>query len=164
MSIKELWKDVPNYYGLYQVSNLGRVRRFGESKILAGSRAGKGYSYFIFVKNNRKKGHYLHRLVASLFIGTIPKGYVVNHLDGNKLNNHVGNLEICTYSDNQQHAFDTGLSPKGEHHHNASLSDVQILEIRDLRGKFTGRELALRYGVSPQHISRIHLNQQRKAG
>lgn len=93
----EEWKILksPNdtYKGpknLWEVSNYGRVRVNGIIHELRISNSG----YYC-------TGHYLiHRLVAELFIGEIPKGYCIDHIDGNKLNNRVDNLRICTYSDN----------------------------------------------------------------
>lgn len=100
--MKEIWKDIKGYEGLYQVSNLGRVRslpRNGtvkEIRLLKQHVKNSGYYIVILSKNNNQKCKTVHRLVAETFIEN-PKGYlVVNHKDENKKNNNVDNLEWCT--------------------------------------------------------------------
>lgn len=122
----EIWKDIAGYEGLYQVSNLGRVKslpkQYGFSyrpeKILAEVVDSHGYVVFNLRKDGRKKQVYLHRVVASTFIDN-PFNYPqVNHLNGDKKDNRVENLEWCTAKQNVQHAYNNGLSvgKKGELH------------------------------------------------
>jgi len=92
------WKDIPGH-DHYQCSDSGEIRRNG-SKILKPQKAGSGY---LKVKINGKQP-YIHRLVALTFIGDIPKCWEINHLNFNRRDNRPGNLEICTRSQNQQHA------------------------------------------------------------
>ena len=97
--MKEIWKDIKDYEGLYQVSNWGRVKsiKFGKERILKQHINIKGgYYYVCLLKNGKHKNYYVHRLVAEAFI---PNSYnlpQVNHRDENKLNNNVDNLEWCT--------------------------------------------------------------------
>lgn len=100
----EIWKDVEEYKGLYQVSNRGRVKRLAQPKnpfrrderILKSHIHTKGYEKVSFVRNGTQKIFYVHRLVAQAFIPN-PNNYPqVNHKDENKLNNNVENLEWCT--------------------------------------------------------------------
>jgi hypothetical protein len=94
----EAFKDIPGHEP-YMASDRGQIRRVN-GKILKPQKAGSGYLKV------RIKGRqcYVHRLIALTFIGEIPEGFEVNHLDFNKHNNAPENLEICTPSENQKHA------------------------------------------------------------
>lgn len=106
ISLTEIWANIP-LYNDYQVSNLGRIKSYknGNEVILKGYVANNGY---LTVSLNNKK-YSVHRLVADVFIHKIPEKNVVNHIDGNKLNNSVENLEWCTTGDNIRHAYKIGL-------------------------------------------------------
>ncbi len=116
----ETWKDVKGYEGIYQVSSHGRVKSlarvvndiFGEhmtEEIIMHPGKGKHYYHVRLCKNGAKETTSVHRLVAKTFIRNPDNKPCVNHIDGNKLNNHVENLEWVTYSENIQHAIRTGL-------------------------------------------------------
>lgn len=110
----EIWKDVEGYNGKYQVSNYGNVRSFSKWKkgdLLKPSITTTGYYYVNLVKDGRKKivPTRIHRLVATAFIENPEEFPEVNHIDGNKLNNHVSNLEWVSRSRNIRHAFELGL-------------------------------------------------------
>jgi len=110
----EIWKDVLNYEGLYQVSNLGRVKSLkrkvrhfsGErlvlERILKGGVNDKGYILVNLGKKGTKKVFAVHKLVAIAFLNHKPCGYklVVDHIDNNKLNNKLENLQIITQQEN----------------------------------------------------------------
>jgi len=105
---KEEWKDIKDYEGLYQVSNLGRIKSLGryknnwskkqwvEERILKQRLANTGYYMVVLSKNGKVKGFLVHRLVAETFIPNPENKPQVNHKDENKLNNHIENLEFCT--------------------------------------------------------------------
>jgi len=112
--MQEIWKDVNGYEGLYQVSNLGRVRSL-ERKATDGRQinerilkpafdVGK-YLTVALHKNKKQKTHKVHRLVAFAFIKNPNNKPHVNHIDGNKSNNRVDNLEWCTQLENNRHSF-----------------------------------------------------------
>lgn len=105
LECNELW--VPVYCDdKYEVSNKGRVRRKKDKRLIhISSRDPRGY------QNVHLSGKtcYLHRIVAGSFWDDDPAGYDINHLDGNKQNNDIRNLEICTRQENIIHAFRTGL-------------------------------------------------------
>ena len=105
---KEIWKDIKEYDGKYQVSNLGNVRN-NKNHILKPSKNRKGYLNVVLYKNNASKTLRIHRLVALTYISNPNKYPQVNHIDGNKENNKVDNLEWCNNSINQKHAFINGL-------------------------------------------------------
>ena len=88
----EIWKDVKGYEGLYQASNLGRIK--SKRKIL---KPIKGEYYKVILsKNGVQSTYYIHRLVAQTFIDNKNNLTHVNHIDENKYNNNVNNLEWCT--------------------------------------------------------------------
>ena len=117
--MKEIWKPINGYQGRYEISNMGRVRSFvnihnGENDNEKGDYILKqyfrrGYKAVTLTNENGVIAYLaIHRLVAEHFLGDCT-GMQVNHLDGNKQNNVVTNLEICTQSQNILHAFRTGL-------------------------------------------------------
>ena len=99
--IKEVWRDIPNYEGLYQISNYGRVQSFERNGtkggILKSAKTKLGYMRVNLCKNNLHKSFSVHRLVALVFIPNPDNLPCVNHKDENKENNHVENLEFCSY-------------------------------------------------------------------
>jgi hypothetical protein len=103
----EQWRDVPNYEGLYQVSNLGRIRRMPKGKIRVQKAAKNGYLQVNLCKNNKVRWISVHRLVASAFIANPDNLPVVNHKDENKHNNHADNLEWVTPRENCLHGTGT---------------------------------------------------------
>lgn len=102
----EIWKDIVGYEGLYQVSNMGHVRSlFRYKKVLKPLKASGGY-YQVQLSNRKIiKSLLLHRLVACAFLDNVNNLPCVNHIDGDKSNNKVTNLEWCTYSDNEKHSY-----------------------------------------------------------
>ena len=111
--IQEVWKDIKGYEGLYQISNLGRVKTLNrickihrkatreiKEIILTTKFLPKGYCFIALYKNNKETKFYIHRLVATAFIPNIDNKPQVNHKDGNKNNNVVSNLEWVTPSEN----------------------------------------------------------------
>lgn len=100
----EVWKDMPNYEGIYQISTFGNVKslKFGKSKILKNSLDFQGYYRVLLFKNNKSKVFKVHQLVAICFLNHKPCGskLVVNHKDKNKLNNNIDNLEVVTKREN----------------------------------------------------------------
>ena len=105
--MKEIWKDIKNFEGLYQISNLGNVKslerkiksRKCEEIIKVPSLAGKGYYRLPLCKNGKIKYYYIHRLVAETFINNTDNKPTVDHIDRNKLNNCVSNLRWATYKE-----------------------------------------------------------------
>ena len=112
--MKEVWRDIEGYEGLYQVSNLGRVKSFAKKgnwkeKILIQSKTRDGYNIVGLYKNSKNTTVRVHRVVAKAFIPNPNSFLEVNHKDGNKNNNAVDNLEWCTCEENMKHSWNIGL-------------------------------------------------------
>ena len=118
----EIWKDIPDFIGLYQVSNFGNVRRHPDKQsknkyvtpkpLKRSTHLNRlGYLYATLSKNGKSIKKTVHQLVGAAFLNA-GYGSVINHKDGNKLNNLVGNLEITTHQGNNLHAHKLGLTPK----------------------------------------------------
>ena len=127
----EEWRDVVGANGVskgeYRISSLGRAMSFkcGKVKILVPVFDGKGYAYVGIHKDGKQKKIHVHALVAQAFIPNPDNKPFVNHIDGNKSNNRVENLEWCTPIENIHHAIKIGLIK-----HPYALTDDQVREIR----------------------------------
>ena len=167
----ELWTDVVGYEGIYLVSSLGRVK--GVTRVSTGTSI-NGNKFPIRTKekilklNNDSVGYpqvalanegivtywKVHRLVATAFIPN-PSGLPqVNHIDGDKANNSIENLEWVTAKDNIIHAHKTGLAFSGAESARAKLTWDEVRYIRNATGN-TLRELASMFGVGTSTISRV---------
>jgi hypothetical protein len=166
--MSEIWKDIEGFEGLYQISNLGNVkslnyRRSGKENLLSPTKCGRDYFRVKLGANNER---YMHRLVAKHFIPNPENKPEVNHIDGDKSNNCVLNLEWCTPSENKQHAYDTGLkvASKGEKSGRAKLTNKQVGQILYLY-KFEGfrqKDLAEMFQCTAKYISCITRGEYRK--
>lgn len=120
--MQEIWRNIAGYEGLYQVSNLGRVKslprmkinkligkHFVKEKIMKLHLSSSGYLSVGLTKNGKQVGYRVHRLVAQAFIPNLNNKEEVNHINGVKVDNRVENLEWCTSSENTIHAMRTGL-------------------------------------------------------
>lgn len=106
---QEIWKDIPEYEGLYQISNLGNIHglRYNRVRLLRQTVKPNGYLKIELYKNKKKKTLHVHRLVAITFLLKKTRLNEVNHKDGNKTNNCVNNLEWCDRSFNNMHSYRT---------------------------------------------------------
>ena len=104
--------------------------RTGRMKKLKSSPIGSGYLAVNLSKNNKKKTITIHSLVMIVFKGKKKGGYEVNHKNGIKTDNRLFNLEYCTRSENIKHAYDTGLSKRGEKHYRSNLTKNKVIEIK----------------------------------
>lgn len=169
---------IPGFEKLYAISVHGVVtalnkvvlyRRHGvdgskklNNKKIKTSISKCGYEKVTLSKDGEKFYFTVHRLVALSFISNPNNKPHVNHIDGNKLNNRIDNLEWCTMSENMQHAFKNKLhipsGAKGERSARSKLKEVDVLEIRNLisLGCSVNR-LALKYGVNRSSIRDIRI-------
>jgi hypothetical protein len=156
----EAWK--PWRSGDYEVSNLGRVRRARPGRrtyvgrILTWTFLSIGYPTVGLTIGGKNKRIYVHELVAECFIGPRPDGAEVNHIDGDKANPVVTNLEYVTHRGNMQHASRSGLMPVGEASGNSKLTNADVLAMRAAwRDGARNVELARRFGVSRACVSQV---------
>ena len=147
-------------YDRYFVSENGEIYSQyanGKTKNLSKRINKSGYYYVNLSINGKYKSKSIHKLVAQYFVENPNNFKVVNHKDTNKLNNHKDNLEFTTFSGNSKHAYDKGLITirKGEECNLSKLTERDVLEIRDLKGKMTHREISEKFNVSRSTITQI---------
>src|SRR5215216_6025486 len=114
----EIWRDIPGTESRYQASDLGRIRcmvtrgKWKAGRVLSQRRHSRTHAYLvakIALRGGRIRGWKVHQLVMAAFHGWPPPGLQVNHLNGEKLDNRLENLEYCTARENIRHAIRTGL-------------------------------------------------------
>lgn len=168
--MKEIWKDIEGYEGFYQVSNIGRVRSLDrivkgsrrnkyqmcKSKMKVLDRCNKRYSQISIYKDGKGRKFLVHRLVAIAFIPNKKNHPQVNHLDFDRHNNHVSNLEWTDAIGNAQHAvaggkYKNGL--KGEDHPGSILTVKNILHIR--KKKLRSKDYCALYNIEASHVTAI---------
>lgn len=156
----EIWKKI-NGYENYSISSNGNVRNDNTGRILKPGIASHGYLTVALYESRKPKTHLLHRLIAINFINNHFNKKIVNHIDGNKLNNSIENLEWCTMLENIRHAAENGLTASGMRNARCKLSDEDYKKIRELfkSGK-TQTSIAKIYKVNQSIISRI-INRKR---
>lgn len=160
--MEEQWVHIKGYETIYMISNLGRIKsldkkvnsKFDSKRTIKGKYLNftslrKGYKYVeLYNDKLERKKFSIHRLIALHFIPN-PNNYpMINHKDGNTLNNSIDNLEWCTASQNTRHAFDTGLLVirKGESCTQSKLTEQQVKDIHVLK----------HYGMKSKTISKIY--------
>lgn len=171
----EIWKDVVGLEGIYEVSNMGQVRRIGKSRgarvghSLTPTQGGEGGKYLKLVFGRRGIKDYVHRIVARAFWGAPPSSrHEVNHKNGDTKDNRAENLEWVTRSENNMHSYRmlgrTASVPIGEKQWNSKLTEADVRDIRDLwaTGGYTQSQLASQFGVLQTTVSRLVLRQSWK--
>ena len=161
--MKEIWKDIKGYEGLYQISDLGRVKsleRFVKNKnglrlvkeSIKKTHIYQGYECVGIYKDNISKTFRVHALVANCFLGK-KSGFVINHIDGVKTNNHLSNLEFITQNENMDHAVKIGLIKHfGEKNINSKITDSDAFKIKFQSIGLTKKHLSKKYGISVKSI------------
>lgn len=168
MIMAEIWKDIAGYEGLYQVSNLGKVkslfRRNGGTlipieHILADKIEKKtGYNRIHLSVSGTAKDFCVHRLVAQAFIDNPHQLEQVNHKDFNRANNCVENLEWMSVRENADYSWRAGRKARGERQGKAKLTSAQVLRMRllkEITPSLTYAKLAKMFNVEAGHVSRI---------
>lgn len=158
-------KVIPGVIG-YSASSCGQIissHRLQPFALKQG-RHTMGYRSVNLKVENGYRTFLVHRLVMAAWVGPCPKGLVINHINGDKTDNRLENLEYCTRSQNMQHSYRTGLSPKpptqyGVRAPKAKLTDELVLALRretDREVNYTER-LAQKYGVTAATVSKALL-------
>jgi len=170
--MKEEWRPVVGYEGVYEVSNFGNVVRVSSCtgkpcrKPLK-KELRKGYRSFTLSMDGTTKHVLAHRETWKAFVGSIPDGMQINHKDGDKDNPHLTNLEVVTPSENKLHSYrELGASKpippasgkKGSENLNARLTEQDVINIRRIIASGETQDAVARiYNVNQTQISRIVL-------
>lgn len=168
----ERWMPIEGYNLEYYVSDHGRIKSTKPQKlkefaiferIIKTHITWKNYERVTLSYNNVKKKHYVARLVALAFLGKPPtKKHQINHKDGNKLNNHVDNLEWVTPKQNIQHAIKNGLRER-KHDHQAVIKDyLDGMSYKDMRIKYDTTDRYLVRILEMNNIERGRYKRRRK--
>lgn len=173
-SITETWLPVVGFEGQFEVSDAGRVKALAWSrrhwcgrsipqpeKIITQSRHAGGYR-IVSLRDGRK--HYVHRLVMAAFAGPAKDRQDVNHIDGDKTNNRLDNLEYCDRLHNVHHAIATGLQDnagEGNGMHRYTTEQI-IAAYNAVRSGLTQRQAAAVSGVSEGMISQVVMGKRWK--
>ena len=159
--MKETWKIIKGYVD-YQISTKGRVNsmKHFNCKILKQSKNKGGYYHVNLYENKIKKNIDIHRLVAQAFIPNPDNKPCVNHIDGNKQNNHIDNLEWVTCLENHKHAWKIGLKNskhnQGIKHYFSKLTENEVLTIHGLYlSGMKQKQIAKTYNINQQNVSSI---------
>lgn len=163
------WLPCPGFENSYEVSNYGQVRSIDrycsgrkgliKGQIIHSDLNQKGYPQLRLYNSNKKYVRNQHRLVALAFIPNPNNLPQVNHIDGNKENNCVTNLEWISNSDNMRHAYKLGLKcSKGENNSNCKITDNQVTQIKLIyntgkSSKYISEELDIKLHIVRQIIS-----------
>jgi hypothetical protein len=157
--MSERWKAVPGYEGMYEVSDLGRVRSLRNNKGLLTLLHGPGgYRIVGLSVNGKPIKVYVHALVLEAFVGPRPRGGVTRHFpDRDRTNNKLINLSWGTHADNQKDRDIHGTDQRGSKNKGAKLNEDQVVYLRGIEHWSRGlaSSLARRFGVTPAVISDI---------
>lgn len=166
--MKEIWKYIKGYKGRYQVSNLGRVKSFVRNKNgrkITPFICGEYLAFWLTSPGNKRRIMFLHKALLLTFKKNPKNKKEGNHLDGNKLNNALYNLKWATRSENQKHAYLTGLqvgiSRPGELSNYRKLNQLQVNKIRKyLTEGLPHRKIAPLFNISIANVSLIRNNKR----
>ena len=176
---EEIWKDVKGHEGIYQISNLGKVKSLTRILPNGSKRKGivlkqctgpSGYVVVCLSKDGKSKTKYIHRLVADAFVPNDESEKEVDHLDNNKLNNSSGNLEWVSRKENVRRSWDDGLMENQRKSAvKSGFARVKRVIKTDNRGNILGEyrsqtEAAKAVGVSPPSISMCCTGVRESAG
>ena len=162
VDVGEILKPIQGYENKYLISSYGRVWSIRSKKWLKYSVPSNGYAQVGLSLNNKRTSYMIHRLVAKTFLQKPTNKDYVNHIDGNKLNNRVNNLEWVTRSDNEKHAFANKLKipTRGELSGQSKLTWEQVKIIRQMYNKqhYSTRHIAKIFNVGKSTIQSITSN------
>lgn len=151
------WKVIPCTNNNYECNEFGQIRKVGKQELKNTYADKQGYERVGVYFNGKDHSIRVHNLIMNAFYGEKPFDKAeINHIDGNKMNNRLDNLEWCTKSENMQHALKNDLYPKSENHHSAKYKESDVLEIYKLyKNGNSISEIALLYDNDCKNIRRI---------
>jgi len=182
IKIKEIWKDIPEYEGLYQASSLGNIRsidriiydknlkrsRNFKGKILKQNIRNDGYLFVNLSKNGINKVVKIHRIIAKTFIKNSNNYKCINHINGNKQDNNINNLEWCTYSHNIKEAYKLGLkkpiSIKGGKNKCSKIVNQYDLDNNFIKKWYCIKDASKKLKIKDSNISLCCKGKRNKAG
>lgn len=159
--IDEIWKDIEDFEGLYQISNFGRVKalskivnyidgrnRYYDEKILK-PRMNKGYEGVHLHSSEKSKEVSVHRLVCLAFLPNPENKPCINHKDSDRSNNHISNLEWVTHKENTQHAIKVKrMHPNAPEINNELRNEIINLYFNEkMSGKMIAKKFNLKHGM-----------------
>ncbi len=151
------YKWIPNFRGSYKASSRGEIISYKRKEpfVMRNQIGSNGRLQVKLSSNGKSKNYGVARLVLLAFIRFCPKGHEASHLDGNRVNNDLGNLMWETHADNAKRMKLHGTSLIGTKNPMNKLSTKIVIEIRRLRGEMSQRDIAKKYGVCQSHVHRI---------
>lgn len=154
----EYWKPVEGYEGLYEVSDLGRVKSLRSGKLMSLSASNTGYMQLNLSGAPARKIRHVHRLVLEAFVGPCPAGMEGCHANGNRADNRLSNLRWDTRKGNMADAIVHGMTNRGERSPSSKLTELEVRTIR--KSVLNNGELAKIYGVSRESVRDIKLGKR----
>ena len=146
-------------YHHYLIYPDGRVFSLRRNHFIGHVICDRGYHRVVMTINKKQVARLVHRLVCEAFLRGFDRVKQVNHIDGDKSNNRIDNLEMVTNMQNRQHAVRMGLISKGESHGGAKVKAKHVAQIKALKGSATYKQIGARFGLSAASVSRIINNQ-----
>ncbi len=152
--MEEVFKPIVNYITIYHISETGNVKNIKTGKIIKPHVSTQGYIRIGLFGGGKQVKYAVHRLVYEAFNGPIPGRMTIKHKDGNKLNNHFGNLEVMTASENIRHSWEIGIRTSETV---SKLSKDQVIEIKKLivESNISFYEIAEKFKVHHSTIANI---------
>lgn len=163
---KEVWKDIKGYEGFYKASNLGHIFSVKRNIILKGGINSDGYYTVMLFKNGIGKSYKVHRLIAETFIFNKKNLPQINHINGNKIDNRVENLEFVTSKENIKHAWEHKLA-KGKYgkYGNRAVKIIQLdLNNKEIKKYNSIMEAEKQTNISHTAISNCLKNLSKTSG
>jgi len=157
--MKEIWKDIKNYEGIYQVSSFGNIKRIKTARLLTPQKSKCGnhtYSIICLCNKGKKTTNSIHKLVAKTFLSgpsccpTCKTEFEIHHIDENGTNNRIDNLKYTTHKKNIEYS-------KEKHQRKCikKLNKNQVIQIRNLYGIIPNIDIARQFKISPSTVCDI---------